>query len=143
MDKRNVTITSELKEVRRVDDMIKTMCTDYSDFADESDVIRLSVTEAVTNVIEHGYSMQPGLQIDVTVEIEDDAMSIAISDTGAPIPAGRLDEVRQPPIDASDLDNLPEGGWGLFICKTQMDGVDYDSNDGVNTLVLKKRAVTV
>lgn len=102
------------------------------------DSVRLSVAEAVNNCIEHAYRYEAGHDIDISFELLDDNVTIRISDSGSPVPDGLFDDVHLPEYDPDDSETFPEGGFGLFIIKSQMDKVLYESHNGINTLTLIK-----
>lgn len=135
-----LTIASVLEDVRRADNFVVDACHRHCGFAGVRDAIRLSVTEIITNVIEHGYRMEPDHQVRVCAGVVEDAMQIRISDDAPPMPDAVLEMICVPDFDRFDLTSLPERGWGLYICKSQMDALEYRSVAGVNTFVLTKKA---
>lgn len=97
--------------------------------------VTISLTEAINNVIKHSYKGEPNHLIEVKVSKIDNLLNIVIVDTGSPRP--NLD-VRELDFDPSDIDNLPEGGMGLFIIKQLMDEMSYYTINGENYFALKK-----
>ncbi len=98
--------------------------------------IELAVVEACNNIVEHAYSRIQG-DITLDVEIEEEKIVIALHDTGETMPtasqqSGNLD------FDPTNLDELPEGGMGLFLMNSIMDERTYTNTGGKNTLTLTK-----
>ena len=98
--------------------------------------VRLSVEEAVVNVVNYAYSggigwMEAGTQLDPDgVEL-----SITLRDAGVPFnPLGQDD----PDITAS-VEDRKVGGLGIFLCKNLMDSIEYRFEDGCNVLVMRKK----
>lgn len=100
--------------------------------------VDLCCTEALTNIIMHGYdradmadaamSQQIRLRLDrdgdaVVLEIEDEARAF---DPAQPVPTGPTDT----------LDDAKIGGWGLPIIHRFSDTRRYRRDDGRNRLVL-------
>jgi serine/threonine-protein kinase RsbW len=104
---------------------------------DEVYHVQMAVDEACSNVVEHAYG--PGRQgdIDLTCCVQDQGdLIISIHDNGRPFDPSAVPE---PPIGA-DLENLPEGGLGLYFMRRLMDQVTFQFNeqDG-NVLTMVKR----
>ncbi|MEM7018596.1 MAG: ATP-binding protein [Pseudomonadota bacterium] len=100
--------------------------------------INLSLVEGVNNVIEHSYAYRPGEAVQVNVSLQPDRVIIDIVDTGAGLENGVLPQIQLNTFDPQDTQNLPEGGWGLFIMSNGMDELQYSRVDGTNTLTLCK-----
>ncbi len=104
---------------------------------DEKEVakIKISVYEAVLNVIEHAYHSKPDNWIDVYVNYDRAMFKIVIQDYG-------LSFEKAPPkqydVEAA-VERRQTGGFGLHIIRRSMDVVDYvaDPIDG-NKLTLIK-----
>lgn len=98
-----------------------------------ADKIVSAVGEAFNNIVLHAYAGSHRGKVDIEIEIQDDAVTIRLFDTGKGFDP--LDE-REP-----DLDSLPESQLGLYIMKNFADGMTYQR--GVpplpNVLTLTKR----
>lgn len=97
--------------------------------------LELCLVEALNNVVRHAYKENPGNNISMGVQVTENEIEIKIIDYGLPRPAdtkSRLD------FDPKDIQNLPEGGMGLYIIDQLMDSAVYTSNDGQNIFTLKK-----
>ena len=94
----------------------------------DSDVVS-AFSEVFNNVVLHGYAGHNG---DVSVEIEASSVAIVIRvmDDGH---AFDLESVPAP-----DLDTLPEGGMGVFICQQLLDELKYEPG-APNIWTLTKR----
>lgn len=90
---------------------------------DENQVqmLTLAVDEAVANVIEHAYRMDPSKAIQVHMVVDDEEVKIDIIDTGEGFdPSG----VRQKGLDQLVAERR-SGGLGLRLIRTIMDDVQY------------------
>lgn len=97
--------------------------------------IRLSVEEAVENVVRYAYEDGIGwLEAGTELEQEGLLLSITIKDAG--VPFNPL-EKEDPDITASAQDRQI-GGLGIFLCKKLMDSINYEYTDGCNVLTMKK-----
>ncbi|RYY96000.1 MAG: ATP-binding protein [Comamonadaceae bacterium] len=108
----------------------------------ERDAVELAVTEALTNIIEHGYGGDRPEPVRLRVRDDDAGLAIDIWDRGRPIPDGLIEATDVATtflFDPTDVDGLPEGGMGLALIKAAFDDVRYGSRDGVNRLHLLRR----
>ena len=88
------------------------------------------VTEAVNNVILHAYGNRAGARVELRVGLATDALLIEVRDRGKPlaeVPKGELPD-----------DPCAESGRGWFILRQWMTGLDYASQDGINTLRMRR-----
>ena len=88
--------------------------------------LELALTEAVTNVIRHGYGPEGG---PVRVEAEVQGRQVpgeALAGAGL----HRFD------FDPEDIEGLPAGGMGLSLITVLMDEVSYRTDLGQNRLTL-------
>jgi anti-sigma regulatory factor (Ser/Thr protein kinase) len=109
---------------------------------DEDDVfhVQMAVDEACSNVVEHAYSPDRPGDITLTCCLEKESLSantfvVTIQDTGQPF---KPPSIPVPPL-ATDLEDWPEGGLGMYFMHTLMDAVhfEFDSTSG-NTLTMVK-----
>lgn len=106
----------------------------------EDDVfhVEMAVDEACSNIIEHAYARTSGdIELCCTCPVPGQ-IEIVIRDSGEPF---EPDAVPLPPIGRQDpLDNLDEGGLGLYFMRKLMDEVRFEfARGGGNTLYLIKR----
>ncbi|MEW5734182.1 MAG: ATP-binding protein [Thermodesulfobacteriota bacterium] len=95
--------------------------------------VQTCVVEAVNNVIIHAYSRGSGKPVEVNLMVHPDRLQIEVCDYGRgmeKLPEGKLE------YDPTDLDALPEGGMGIFLIRSIMDSVSYQSIDGKNVLTM-------
>ena len=94
--------------------------------------IKLAVTEAINNAIQHApLQTPPGASptISIVIETSADGLWIAVVDQGRL--AGEL-----PASTFSSLSGeLPEGGLGLMLIRSLMDEVDHQSGPALDTTV--------
>ncbi len=87
--------------------------------------LRLAVSEAVANVIEHGYRGEPDHAIALHLDVDDTKLVLTIHDDGEPFAL----EGYEPP----DFDEPREGGYGVFLIRSLMDEVRYETPAGGGT----------
>ena len=91
----------------------------------------LVVSEACVNVIEHAYGGRPGNPIELKLFIDERELVLTIRDVG-----NKFDPTTYKPPDLSEPH---ESGYGVFIIRSLMDDVRYDtSGEQGTTLTLVK-----
>ncbi len=94
--------------------------------------IELALTEALANVIEHGYEGDESQKIEVGVEVEGERLRISVRDWGRQADPGAFEQ--------RDLDDPGEGGYGVFLMEQLMDDVTREPQpDGGTLLILTKQ----
>lgn len=90
---------------------------------DEAEVMRLAlaVDEACANVIEHAYSSEQFHEVTIRGELDDEALSFVIVDTGRHFDPAAL---QGEPLEEL-VRQRKSGGLGLRLIRTIMDDVQY------------------
>lgn len=98
--------------------------------------IRLSIEEAVENVVRYAYEGGMGW-IEVGTELDPEGVMLTILLKDAGVPFNPL-EKEDPDVTLSAEDR-EIGGLGIFLCKKLMDHIEYKYEDGCNVLTMSKR----
>lgn len=99
--------------------------------------LKTAVAEATMNAIEHGNQGRAEIPVDVEVIEDGDDIVVTISDLGGEhAPAG--------PVEEPDLLAKLEGeqrsrGWGLFLIRNMVDGMDVTTDGPRHTVRLVMR----
>lgn len=131
-----LSISARLEEVRHACDFV----VEAAEAAglDERAVYhcQMAVDEALTNIIEHGFSYQgDGNEIEVICRTTTDHFTITIIDTS---PAFNPLE-HDAPDPSAPLDSREPGGWGIYFINKLMDNVTYQRVGDRNHLTLFKQ----
>jgi serine/threonine-protein kinase RsbW len=100
--------------------------------------VEMAVDEACSNIIEHAYAAQTG-EIEIACRCPAAGQfEVVLRDSGQPFDP---EEVPLPKVDGPvDMDNLNEGGLGLYFIRKLMDEVRFESAPGQgNTLTMLMR----
>ena len=100
--------------------------------------IRLSIEEAVENVVRYAYEGGMGW-IEVGTELDPDGVMLTIQLRDAGVPFNPLEKA-DPDVTLSAEDRQI-GGLGIFLCKQMMDHIEYAYEDGCNVLKMSKKVV--
>ena len=137
MNERCLTVPGRFENLARIADFVEAVARDAGWNDDEIYRMQMAVDEACSNVIEHAYGPDEHGDIELSCCIEDKGdLVISIHDNGKPFDPTTVPE---PPI-GNDLENLPEGGLGLYFMRKLMDEVTFhfDEHAG-NVLTMVKR----
>ena len=134
MNRYRTTRAAELETLAVFRELISEACQENGISDEISFELQLSMDEACTNVIQHGYAgMNPG-SIILELEFDVSAVRMQITDFGHPFEPS---SVPKPDLNAP-LEERELGGFGLFFIYSVMDSVDYESSELGNTLFLQK-----
>jgi anti-sigma regulatory factor (Ser/Thr protein kinase) len=98
--------------------------------------IRLSIEEAVENVVRYAYDGGLGW-IEVGTELDPEGVMLTILLKDAGIPFNPLE--KDDPDITQSVEEREIGGLGIFLCKKLMDHIEYKYEDGCNILIMTKR----
>lgn len=135
MAERNFNITSEYASVIEINQRIREYLTDNNLEEHICNAVEICLTEALNNVIKHSYGGDNSKTIEINIKKNPKLLEMEIIDTGTPRENLVINDLD---FDPSDIENLPEGGMGLFIIKQLMDEMIYSSKEGKNYFILKK-----
>ena len=98
--------------------------------------IVLAVDEACTNIIKHAYKFIPDGDITIKLKYSDKKITVEITDHGAPFSP---DNVPTPDLKKY-FEEKRVGGLGMYLMKSLMDDVHYESIPGkYNQVLLTKK----
>lgn len=89
--------------------------------------IELALTEALANVIEHGYGGDATKEIRVEAEAAAGSFRVSVRDWGLP--------ANPDSFQRRDLDDPGEGGYGVYLMEGLMDEVRREAQTGGGTLL--------
>lgn len=99
----------------------------------------VSLQEAITNVLRHGYSEDQAPKIELHLKLCEGAFEIELRDWAEPF---NPTEVWGAP-DTSDPMAIPEGGYGIHMMREVFDELSYERVDDQNVLKMRKVAAQV
>lgn len=89
---------------------------------DRIEDLKTAVAEACLNAIEHGNKMDATMKVGITLTVDESKLQVAVRDQGQGI--GQVDT---PSIQSKiEGENTPRG-WGIFLIKSLMDEVSFES----------------
>jgi serine/threonine-protein kinase RsbW len=135
---RRLTVPGQFGQLAQIAEFVTRAAREAGLTDDDVFHVEMAVDEACSNIIEHAYADQTG---DIELACRSaapGALEITIHDSGRPFDP---DAVAVPQLgDAADLDDLSEGGLGLYFMRKLMDEVRFEMMVGQgNTLIMTKR----
>jgi len=129
-----LSIGSQFSEIRIASAALREYCELHDIPEDKQAELELMLVEALNNVVEHAYKQQPGNPIDLALDLVDRQAVMRIIDRGLPAPGAEIYSSN----DLPDIEEFPEGGWGLYLIQVLADVIEYYRHPEHNELVLKK-----
>jgi serine/threonine-protein kinase RsbW len=137
MESESIRIEGQYDQIQSVRDLVYRWAGTAGFSSKECYACQLAVSEALENIIRHGYGREVPNEITVTVSSEPGTLNIELMDDAPPFnPTNSLQERQW------TLDDPPIGGLGIHIIHTTMDEVDYKRRAGHNWLRLQKKKGT-
>ena len=123
--KKSINFSSVPENLALVEKMVDEICNDYSINEDYYGNILISITEAVNNAIQHGNKYDPGKQVQVEFDADNDLeyLCFKISDEGDGFDVSTLSD----PTEPANIEKL--NGRGIFLMRNLADNVGF-SHDG-------------
>lgn len=123
-------ITSEFENVNFISSQVrKFLCEDLPDQTPGNE-IEMCLIEALNNIVKHAYKLESGNLIEIEATLnENGAANILLIDSGNPRPTVEKATLE---FDPTDIENLPEGGMGLYIIEELMDETEYYTEGNKN-----------
>ena len=112
------------------------------DFGKENDLdqnvlgdIRLALEEMFSNIVSYGFEDDREHEIVLDMELSTDLLTMKIRDDGWPFnPTEYFNPDLEKPLDEREV-----GGLGIHLVRHVIDDWEYKSEQGKNTLTMKKR----
>ncbi len=95
--------------------------------------LKTAVAETVMNAIEYGSQGDPAVPVDVRVDVDEEAIRIRVTDRAL---SGPVPDAEMPDLDAKLEGRQKPRGWGLFLIRHMVDGMDVHADDGLQTVTL-------
>ncbi|GAE93566.1 serine-protein kinase rsbW [Gracilibacillus boraciitolerans JCM 21714] len=105
----------------------------YEDIED----LKVAISEAISNAAEHAYQKDESGEVTVGFCLYQDRLEVMVADRGESFD---LKEVRNnigPYKNDKSIEDLREGGFGLFLIEALMDKVEIKNDYGVIVLMTK------
>lgn len=136
MESIDLTIASRLELVYLLGLAVRGICQGLPLSKDEADALELAVCEAANNAVKHAYKGRPDCSVRVTLVVDGTGLVVCVQDQGTPLQDRK--KLSNDLAVAQTLEELPEGGMGLFLIRNAADSVGYKAGDQSNVLIIRK-----
>ena len=134
-EQRRLAVLSSASEVRS----LATFCTDaISGILIEKDVAstELAIVEAANNILKHAYNSEEGHPIQLSISHKGTVLEFLFFDKGA---AFEYSKIASPDFSWRNVNDIPEGGWGVYLINSMMDEVEFNRQGNINILKMIKK----
>lgn len=104
---------------------------------EEIEDIKIAVSEACTNAVQHAYPSDEVGEVIVGFGIYEDKLETMVADSGKSFNFLQTKNELGPYTESSTVDHLTEGGLGLYLIETLMDEVRVLNRSGVTVFMVK------
>ncbi|WP_325167513.1 anti-sigma B factor RsbW [Lederbergia citri] len=101
------------------------------------DDLKIAVSEAITNAVQHAYKKDEGGEIVVGFGLYQDKLEVMVADSGKSFDLNKARDEIGPYNEDSQIEFLREGGLGLYLIESLMDEVRIHQNEGVTVFMTK------
>ncbi|MCR2822636.1 anti-sigma B factor RsbW [Lederbergia panacisoli] len=101
------------------------------------DDLKIAVSEAITNAVQHAYKKDEGGEIVVGFGLYQDRLEVMVADSGKSFDMNKARDEMGPYNENSQIEFLREGGLGLYLIESLMDEVKIHHNEGVTVFMTK------
>ena len=130
-----LTLINKVSEITKLNAFVKSATTALNMENSLANQIKLSVEEAVTNIICYAYPNDIEGNISMTIEADESRIRFILNDSGA-----EFDPTSVSKADTTlTVEERPIGGLGVFLVRTLMDSINYERTEGKNVLRMEKR----
>ncbi|MFC5559434.1 anti-sigma B factor RsbW [Ureibacillus thermophilus] len=104
---------------------------------DEIEDMKIAVSEAVTNVVQHAYQGTDEGEVVIGCALYKEKMEIMVSDYGNGFNFEEIKSKIGPYREDENITSLREGGLGFYLMETLMDEVRVNNEGGVTVFMTK------
>ncbi|HLR73755.1 MAG TPA: anti-sigma B factor RsbW [Virgibacillus sp.] len=105
----------------------------YEDIED----LKVAISEAASNAVTHAYTAEDEGEITIGFGVFSDRIEIMVADHGGSFDLEYVKGGIGPYKQSESIDNLREGGFGLYLIQALMDKVEINNTYGVIVLMTK------
>ncbi|SER38320.1 serine/threonine-protein kinase RsbW [Gracilibacillus ureilyticus] len=104
---------------------------------EEIEDLKVAISEAMSNATTHAYEDKEGGEVTVGFGLYEDRLEVMVADRGESFDLKRIKSEIGPYKNNQSVEDLREGGFGLFLIEALMDKVEIKNDYGVIVLMTK------
>ncbi|MFB1051768.1 anti-sigma B factor RsbW [Paraliobacillus sp. JSM ZJ581] len=104
---------------------------------EEIEDLKVAISEAMTNATTHAYEEADEGEVTIGFGLYDNRLEVMVADHGGSFDLAKVKEGIGPYRQSESVEDLREGGFGLFLINALMDKVEIKNEYGVIVLMTK------
>ncbi|QGH33126.1 anti-sigma B factor RsbW [Gracilibacillus salitolerans] len=104
---------------------------------EEIEDLKVAISEALSNATEHAYGNEEGGEVTIGFGVYQDRLEVMVADRGGSFDLQKIKKDIGPYENNQSIEDLREGGFGLFLIEALMDKVEIKNDYGVIVLMTK------
>ncbi len=104
---------------------------------DDIEDLKVAISEAITNGVKHAYNETGEGEITIGFGVYENRIEVMVADHGGSFDLKKVKEDIGPYQEEDSVEDLREGGFGLFLIDALMDKVEINNKYGVIVLMTK------
>ncbi|KAB8137947.1 anti-sigma B factor RsbW [Gracilibacillus oryzae] len=104
---------------------------------EEIEDLKVAISEAMSNATTHAYEAKEGGEVTIGFGLYEDRLEVMVADRGESFDLKQIKSEIGPYKNTQSVENLREGGFGLFLIEALMDKVEIKNDYGVIVLMTK------
>jgi serine/threonine-protein kinase RsbW len=129
--RKNITIKSEIKNLRLVEKVIDDICAELKISQDNYGKIMVSAMEAVNNAIIHGNKSDSARKVRIEILHKNKVLVISVEDEGPGFKPGEIPD----PTKLENIENI--SGRGVFLMSKLADKIEFNEKGNRVTMSFK------
>ncbi|KEF38829.1 serine-protein kinase RsbW [Schinkia azotoformans MEV2011] len=105
---------------------------------EDIDDIKVAISEATTNAVDHAYGEHESGDVHLRFGIYEDRLEVSVADNGKSFNFRESTYKTEPYNKSSSIEEMREGGLGLFLMEALMDEVSINNESGGVVIVMTK-----
>lgn len=105
---------------------------------EDIDDLKVAISEAITNAVHHAYHENRGGEISLRFGVYIDRLEVIVADNGKSFNYKEVHHKTEPYNKSSSIEDMREGGLGLFLIEALMDEVSINNESGGVVIVMTK-----
>jgi len=132
--KEQLIVPAQISYLPILRNFISRLASRYKFSKSEVNALTISVDEACTNIIKHGYQNIPSGSITMNLQVKTDRLVVELIDYGTSFDPNQVND----PNISQYVEIRKKGGLGIFIMKKFLDDIQYVVSEKANILRLVK-----
>lgn len=99
--------------------------------------LKIAISEAITNAVTHAYDKEETGEIQIGFGIYEDRLEVMVADRGVSFDVEEVRKQAGPYKKSKPLEDIQEGGFGLFLIDALMDKVEIHDHSGIIIIMTK------